>query len=98
MCAEPRNSLLVTDAFAGCRKVCPGLVLTIAPALAGIVGLRMPQYLLYNGLGTILWVGSGIGLGYAFSDQLEQAVSVVAHLGPTMVLILLGRRGWLCRL
>jgi rhodanese-related sulfurtransferase len=50
----------------------------------------MPQYLLYNGLGTILWVGSGIGLGYAFSDQLEQAVSVVAHLGPTMVLILLG--------
>jgi len=70
-------------------KFVPGLS-TIAPALAGIVGLRMPQYLLYNGLGTILWVGSGIGLGYAFSDQLEQAVSVVAHLGPTMVLILLG--------
>jgi membrane protein DedA with SNARE-associated domain/rhodanese-related sulfurtransferase len=70
-------------------KFVPGLS-TIAPALAGIVGLRMPQYLLYNGLGTILWVGSGIGLGYAFRDQLEQAVSVVAHLGPTMVLILLG--------
>lgn len=70
-------------------KFVPGLS-TIAPALAGIVGLRMPQYLLYNGLGTILWVGSGIGLGYAFSDKLEHAVSVVAHLGPTMVLILLG--------
>lgn len=70
-------------------KFVPGLS-TIAPSLAGIVGLRMPQYLLYNGLGTILWVGSGIGLGYALSDQLEQAVSVVAHLGPTMVLILLG--------
>lgn len=70
-------------------KFVPGLS-TIAPSLAGIVGIRMSQYLLYNGLGTILWVGSGIGLGYAFSDQLEQAVSVVAHLGPTMVLILLG--------
>jgi membrane protein DedA with SNARE-associated domain/rhodanese-related sulfurtransferase len=70
-------------------KFVPGLS-TIAPVLAGIVGLRLPQYLLYNGLGTILWVASGIGLGYAFSDQLEQAVSVVAHLGPTMVLILLG--------
>jgi len=70
-------------------KFIPGLS-TIAPALAGTAGLQMPQYLLYNGLGTILWVGSGIGLGYAFSDQLEEAASVVAHLGPTMALILLG--------
>jgi membrane protein DedA with SNARE-associated domain len=45
---------------------------------------------MYNGLGTVLWVSSGIGVGYAFSDQLEQAVSVVAHLGPAVALILLG--------
>lgn len=70
-------------------KFVPGLS-TIAPPLAGIVGLRMPQYLLYNGLGTVLWVSSGIGLGYAFSDQLEQATSMVGYLGPTMALILLG--------
>lgn len=70
-------------------KFVPGLS-TIAPPLAGIVGLRMPQYLLYNGLGTILWVGSGIGLGYVFSDQLEQALSLTARLGPTVGLILLG--------
>lgn len=70
-------------------KFVPGLS-TIAPPLAGIVGLRVSQYLLYNGLGTVLWVGSGIGLGYVFSDQLEQATSVVAYLGPTMALILLG--------
>jgi membrane protein DedA with SNARE-associated domain/rhodanese-related sulfurtransferase len=70
-------------------KFIPGLS-TIAPPLAGIVGLRMPEYLLYNGLGTILWVSTGIGLGYAFSDRLEEAVSVVAHLGPTIALILLG--------
>jgi rhodanese-related sulfurtransferase len=41
-------------------------------------------------LGTILWAGSGIGLGYVFSDQLERAVSVSAHVGPTVGLILLG--------
>lgn len=70
-------------------KFVPGLS-TIAPPLAGIVGLRVPQYLLYNGLGTILWVGSGIGLGYVFSDQLEQALSLTARLGPTVGLILLG--------
>lgn len=70
-------------------KFIPGLS-TIAPPLAGIGGLRLPQYLLYNGAGTILWVGSGIGLGYAFSDQFEQAISLAAHLGSSMALILLG--------
>jgi membrane protein DedA with SNARE-associated domain/rhodanese-related sulfurtransferase len=70
-------------------KCIPGLS-TIAPPLAGIVGLRVSQYLLYNGLGTVLWVSSGIGLGYTFSDQLEQVTSVIAYLGPTMILILLG--------
>jgi membrane protein DedA with SNARE-associated domain/rhodanese-related sulfurtransferase len=70
-------------------KFVPGLS-TIAPPLAGIVGLPVPQYLLYNGLGTILWVGSGIGLGYLFSDQLEQALSLTAHVGPAVGLILLG--------
>jgi rhodanese-related sulfurtransferase len=70
-------------------KFVPGLS-TIAPPLAGIMGIRVPQYLLYNGLGTGLWVGSGIGIGYAFSDQLEQAVSVISRLGPTMVVLMAG--------
>ena len=70
-------------------KFVPGLS-TIAPPLAGIVGLRMPQYLLCNGLGTVLWVMSGIGVGYLFSNQLEQAVSVAAYLGPTLAMILFG--------
>jgi membrane protein DedA with SNARE-associated domain/rhodanese-related sulfurtransferase len=69
-------------------KFVPGLS-TVAPPLAGIVGLSLSQYLLYNGLGTILWVGSAIGLGYLFSDQLEEALSVSAHVGPTVGLILL---------
>jgi membrane protein DedA with SNARE-associated domain/rhodanese-related sulfurtransferase len=70
-------------------KFVPGLS-TIAPPLAGIAGLRIPQYLLYNGAGTVLWVGSGIGVGYAFSNQLEQAIAVVSHMGPTVALILFG--------
>jgi len=70
-------------------KFVPGLS-TVAPPLAGIVGLSVPQYLLYNGFGTLLWAGSGIGLGYLFSDQLEQAVSLSARIGPTLGLILLG--------
>lgn len=74
-------------------KFIPGLS-TIAPPLAGIVGLRVPQYLLYNGIGTMLWVGSGIGLGIAFSNQLEQALTMAADLGPTVALIFLGMVSW----
>jgi membrane protein DedA with SNARE-associated domain/rhodanese-related sulfurtransferase len=64
-------------------KFVPGFS-TIAPPLAGIVGLSVPQYLLFNGLGTLLWVGTGIGIGLVFSDQLEQALLMSAQIGPTV--------------
>jgi len=94
---EPTSCVSRTEEFFGrhgarslvVAKFVPGLS-TIAPPLAGIVGLPVPQYLLYNGLGTILWVGSGIGFGYLFSDQLERALTLIAHVGPTVGLILLG--------
>lgn len=70
-------------------KFIPGLS-TIAPPLAGIVGISMPQYLLYNGIGTILWAGSGIGLGMVFSNQLELALAMAADLGPTVALTFIG--------
>lgn len=69
-------------------KFVPGFS-TIAPPLAGIVGLRVPQYLLFNGLGTLLWVGTGIGLGMAFSDQLEQALLMSAQIGPAVGLLVM---------
>ena len=70
-------------------KFVPGLGLIVGP-LAGTIGLARPQYLLYTSFGTILWVTSGIGIGYAFSGQLEQAITVASHVGPPVGLILLG--------
>jgi len=70
-------------------KFVPGLS-TIAPPLAGIVGLRLSQFLLFNGIGTILWVGTGLGLGYLFADQLERALAVSASLGPTVGMLAVG--------
>jgi membrane protein DedA with SNARE-associated domain/rhodanese-related sulfurtransferase len=69
-------------------KFVPGFS-TIAPPLAGIVGLSVPQYLLFNGLGTLLWAGTGIGLGWMFSDQVEQALAISAQIGPTIGLTLI---------
>lgn len=66
-------------------KFVPGFS-TIAPPLAGIVGLSVLQYLLFNGLGTLFWVGTGIGLGIAFSDQLEEALSMTLQIGPAVSL------------
>ena len=70
-------------------KFIPGLS-TVAPPLAGVMGLSTSQYLLYNGIGTVLWVGSGIGLGLLFSDRLDEAGALAAHLGPGIGLALLG--------
>jgi membrane protein DedA with SNARE-associated domain/rhodanese-related sulfurtransferase len=57
-------------------KFIPGLS-TVAPSLAGIVGLGTPIFLLYDGLGAMIWAGSGLVIGSVFSDQLEQAVAYV---------------------
>ncbi|MBU6433104.1 MAG: VTT domain-containing protein [Nitrospirae bacterium] len=62
-------------------KFIPGLS-TIAPPLAGIVGLGAPLFLLYDGLGAVIWAWSGLGFGYAFSDQIEQAVSYAEQVTP----------------
>jgi len=94
---EPLSCVRRTEAFFarhGVRslvvaKFIPGLS-TIAPPLAGIMGLRMPQYLLYNGIGAVLWVGSGISLGMVFSNQLEQALAMAVDFGPTIALTFLG--------
>ena len=54
---------------------------------------RRGQYLLHNGLGTIFCVGSGIGIGYLFSersDLADRAISLAIQVGPLVGLSLLG--------
>jgi len=64
-------------------KFVPGLS-TIAPPLAGIVGISVPVFLFWDGLGTALWVGSGVGMGYVFSGQFEEAVGYMSHAGTVI--------------
>ena len=72
-------------------KFVPGLS-TLAPPLAGVMGLSLSVFLLYDGLGTVVWVGSSLGLGYLFSDSVEytllyadQLTTAVALLGSAVV-------------
>jgi membrane protein DedA with SNARE-associated domain len=61
-------------------KFVPGLS-TVAPPLAGIFGMRLTRFLLFDGLGAILWTGVFAGLGYLFSDQFEQVLGYTERFG-----------------
>lgn len=52
-------------------KFIPGLS-TLASPLAGITGAGLLQFNAYNLAGTLIWVGTFVGLGAIFSDQLER--------------------------
>src|SRR5260221_1673582 len=51
-------------------KFLPGLN-TVAPPLAGVVRMRLWRFLLFDTLGAVLWAGTCLGLGYAFSGEIE---------------------------
>ncbi len=70
-------------------KFIPGLS-TIAPPLAGIVGLTVPLFLVYDGLGAVLWAGSSLGVGYAFSDQIERVFAYANHVTPAVLSAVVG--------
>ncbi|MGE6470785.1 DedA family protein [Serratia proteamaculans] len=45
-----------------------GFVRTLLPTMAGISGLNSTRFQLFNWLSAVVWVGSVVGLGYAFSQ------------------------------
>ena len=67
-------------------KFLPGLS-TIAPPLAGIVGVARSQFVLLDTLSAIIWAGVWIGLGYAFSDALELVAGQAARLGNGLLIV-----------
>jgi len=94
---EPDSCVRRTENFFGkhglrsliLAKFIPGLS-TITPALAGLFGVKGRQFLLYNGLGALLWSASFIVPGYLFSNQLEAMAEQAARFGASVVLLLGG--------
>jgi membrane protein DedA with SNARE-associated domain len=76
-------------------KFIPGLN-TAAPPLAGIFRMRLARFLCFDALGAMLWVGAFVGLGYAFSDQLERMGSRALALGSGLLALMLATlAGWI---
>lgn len=70
-------------------KFVPGLN-TMAPPLAGIIGMSLWRFLIFDAIGALLYIGSFVGLGYVFSNQLEQVAERLASLGFSVLLICFG--------
>jgi len=67
-------------------KFIPGLS-TVTPALAGLFKTSLAQFLLYNGLGALLWTMAFIVPGYLFSSQLEYLAEQAARFGSSLVVL-----------
>jgi len=69
-------------------KFVPGLS-TVAPPLVGAMGLAPRLFLLFDALGSLLWAGAAVALGYLFADGVERALAVFEGTG-TLAVELLG--------
>src|SRR5271166_265553 len=67
-------------------KFIPGLN-TAAPALSATAGIGLPQFLLFDWLGAMLWASAFAGLGVMFSKQLDRVAQDVAQFGSWTLLL-----------
>jgi membrane protein DedA with SNARE-associated domain len=68
-------------------KFVPGLN-TATPALAATAGIGLPQFLLFDWLGALLWSSAFAGLGLAFSKQLDRVADDVKRFGSWTLLLI----------
>jgi membrane protein DedA with SNARE-associated domain len=64
-------------------KFLPGLG-TVAPPLAGVFHMRPARFLMFDAMGTFLWAGSFLGVGFVFSGQIERIADWLATFGGGM--------------
>src|SRR5215510_7719003 len=70
-------------------KIVPGIS-AVATPMAGVYGLARSRFLLFDGLGILLWIGTFELLGYLFSDQLEDVVKYASRFGGLLFVLLVG--------
>ncbi|MCX7143015.1 MAG: DedA family protein/thiosulfate sulfurtransferase GlpE [Proteobacteria bacterium] len=61
-------------------KFIPGFA-AVATALAGSVRTRLWVFLLFDGVGALLWAGVAVGLGVAFQNAVNDVIEVLEQLG-----------------
>lgn len=67
-------------------KFVPGISL-LAPPLAGATRIGWLPFLLFNGAGTALWVGAGVGGGILLGSQIERLLEYIEHYGTAAAVV-----------
>jgi membrane protein DedA with SNARE-associated domain/rhodanese-related sulfurtransferase len=65
-------------------KFVPGLA-TLAPPLAGALGMRAQSFAIFNAAGAALWAGAGIAVGLIFHEQIQRLLVSLSELGRMAV-------------
>jgi membrane protein DedA with SNARE-associated domain len=78
-------------------KFVPGLN-TVTPPMAGIVRMPVGRFVLLDGAGAVLWGGTGLAVGYAFSGEIDRITRALGRLGGSVsavaAVLLLGWLAW----
>jgi membrane protein DedA with SNARE-associated domain/rhodanese-related sulfurtransferase len=69
-------------------KFVPG-VSVVAPPMAGAMGMSLLAFLGFATLSAALWAGLFLGIGWAFSQQIQQALDMLSTLGAVAAGLLL---------
>jgi len=100
MSLEPDSCVRTTEsAFSrwGARsllvaKFVPGLN-TVAPPMAGITGMPVSRFLLYDGVGAVVYIAIFIVLGRVWTHEIEAIAARLAALGGRLPLLLTAALG-----
>jgi membrane protein DedA with SNARE-associated domain/rhodanese-related sulfurtransferase len=60
----------------------------VSTPMAGITGMRLWRFLMFDGLGVIIWISSYTLLGYIFSRELDRVLDYAAGTGKTLSVLL----------
>jgi len=76
-------------------KFVPGFA-SVATALAGALGLRYWKFVLFDLVGSLLWVGVAVAIGYLFRDAIGDALETLQSLGKWgLVLVVSAFAAWI---
>ena len=70
-------------------KFLPGMS-TVAPPLAGMSGIGLGRFLFVDGVGSLLYGGCLLGLGFAFSRQIDEIGAAITQIGGSSLGLIIG--------
>ena len=98
-----RGESLITD-WGGmslvAAKFVPG-VSVVAPPMAGALGMSVRRFIGFDVGAALIWTGLFLGLGWAFRDQIQEVLAILAQAGgiataavAVLLLVMLAVRYW----